>query len=246
MLTNTELFEIQGTDESVTPTDAIAQVRLNGRRLSRRTVGFWQEAGLLPAAMRVGARGGVYPFIVVSLLDWIASSRDQGMKIETIRELVPVWAHLARCQGRQHVDLAVFEREVRGLGLSLEANYHVPGLVHHVMSGLCPDCLREVKWCLKDGSVVHHSEDEAVRLSFVIGEVDPESGRGHLIAWTQLTLPGIGEVPDLDDPSLVILGLPNNIEVDRPCARAVPVRRHRAKRQATCGVSKNSQEVGLF
>jgi hypothetical protein len=240
MITNAELMEIQGTDELISQTTAIGLVRGKGHSLSPRKVGSWQESQLIPAATRLGARGGAYPALIVALLTWISACRQSGFKIEVIRELRPLWAYLTRAQIRQEVNLLEFERFARGLGLSHEANNHVPWLVNYVMSGLCPECLSSVKWSLKDGTVVHHTDHDGLKLSFVIGEIDAASGHAHVVAWTQLTLPGIGHAPDLDDPALIILGLPNGMALRQACDHHESNRRHRPEKLERCRPPKIS------
>jgi DNA-binding transcriptional MerR regulator len=247
MITNAQLLEMQDSTELITQTETIGRVRKRGHSLSPRRVGSWQESQLIPPADRVGARGGVYPALVVQLLSWICTCRELGFKIEVIRELGPLWANLTRAQLRQEVHLLDVEYLARSLGLSREANNHVPWLVNYIMSGLCPDCLSGVKWVLKDGSVVQHTEHEGLKLHFVIGEIDPESGHAHVVAWTQLTLPGIGHAPNLTDPALIILGLPNGIALGHSCDHTESARRHRPQRPPKCRTPKISmEEQALF
>lgn len=241
MITNAQLMEIQGTDHLVSQTEAIGLVRQRGgHSLSPRKVGSWQESQLIPAATRLGSRGGAYPKLIVALLTWISACRQSGFKIEVIRELEPLWAHLTRAQIRLEVDLLELERFARGLGLSHEANSHVPWLVNYVMSDLCVECLNGVKWLLKDGSIVHHTDHGGLKLSFVIGEVDPLSGHAHVVAWTQLTLPGIGHAPDLDDPALIVLGVPNGVALGQACDHHDSNRRHRSEKSERCRPAKIS------
>jgi len=242
-----KLLDIQGTEDSVTPTEAIERLRGRGRKISRRTVSFWQEQGLIPAAMRVGSRGGVYPAIMVDLIDWISACRDRGVGLETVRELQPLWAYLMQGESKQEIDVADFERVARQLGLTLAASYCVPQLIHDLMSGLCHHCLGHITWRLKDGTVRRHAPGSGLRLGFVIGEVEPESGDARILAWTQLTLPGLGDTPDLDDPALVILGLPIGVSLTKRCAHsALPQRRHRAPRSTPCRVERQYEDAAMF
>lgn len=209
-LTTAALLELQGSDRTITPTSVLDGLRERGRRVSKRTLSFWQEQGLLPPALRVGARGGVYPEITEDLIDWIAECRDRGVKVEVIRELLPMWQHLMRAQISGMVDVGSIEHHARRMGLSREANYQVPVLVNFLTSGVCPDCLAELDWILKDGSV-RNARDGDLQLGFLIAQLDPAGGEPEFIAWTQLTLPGLDMAPDLDDPALIVLGLPVNV-----------------------------------
>jgi DNA-binding transcriptional MerR regulator len=241
-LTTAALLELQGSDRTVTPTTALDGLHERGRRVSKRTLSFWQEQGLLPPALRVGARGGVYPEIVEELIDWIAECRDRGVKVDVIRELLPMWQHLMRAQIDGVVDVAALEHHARRIGLSREANYQVPVLVNFLTAGLCPNCLDELDWVLKDG-LVHSARDGALNLGFLIAEVDPAGGEPEFIAWTQLTLPGVDTAPDLGDPALIVLGLPVGVALRRRRARRADSSRRAVRRGLRCPRRTAGQEV---
>jgi DNA-binding transcriptional MerR regulator len=236
-ITSNDLFLLQGSDATITPTELGEFLRHFGRAVSRRTMSFWQGEGLIPPAMRVGQRGGVYPFAIVDLTFFIADAKDRGASLETIRELLPLWKHLAGAQASGHISVADFEHEARLLNLSREANYLVPFLVEHATLGLCETCIAALEWETKDG--LRRSAADGLVLKFAIGEVSPADGLGDLIAWTQLTLPGIGDEPDLDDPALVVLGLPNGISVRRPCCAESAPAEHKRPTARVCRVRNN-------
>jgi DNA-binding transcriptional MerR regulator len=233
-ITNTDLLEIQDTEDTITPTELAELLREHGRAVSRRTLSFWQGEGLIPAALRVGARGGVYPYAVVDLAVFIADARDRGCSVDTIRELLPLWRYLIAAEANGHVELAELERRARALNLSREASYQVPFLVEHSMSRLCDDCRAALQWELKNGAIADTSN--GLRLSFVLGELNASDGLGDIVAWTQLSLPGIGSQPDLDDPSLVVLGIPNGTEMRRTCCDAAATARRLRPPRRSCRV----------
>lgn len=209
------LFRLQGNDDTTTPTEALAALRDLGLPMARRTIEFYQRQGLMPAALRVGSRGGVLPAIATDRLAIIAAARERGIAIEVIRELLLLWEFIVGCRGSQELDLAEFEVTVRSLGLSRETNLHVPWLVERSIAQLGQSLLSEFKWRLKDGTVAVQTSDDGLTLGFAIGEIAPDTGEARIVAWTQLRLPGFDGELDLDDPSLVILGLPVGVQVRR-------------------------------
>lgn len=234
-----ELMRIQGNEETVTPTEALDVLRAQGLRPpSRRTLSFWQEQGVVPSALRVGARGGVYPAIIVPLLAWVTRFKNRGVALETIKELHTVWAYLMRGVTDRQVGLVEFEQVCRAAGLSDSANYLVPDLVREVVADICPDCRSSIAWVCKDGSTVQHTAKTTISLKFVIAEVEPATGGVVPLAWTQLVLPGLGDEVDLFDRSTVVLGLPLGFEMG-PASRRHRGRRHRAQR---CDVKPKSPQ----
>lgn len=214
-LTNQDLLAIQHDDATITPTELVEVLRASGRRVSRRTVSFWQSQSLIPAALRVGARGGVHPRSVVRLAAYVFDGRERGWSIDVIRELSPLWKYTAEAELTGHISIPEFERVARALDLSREATYQVPALLEHTMQTLCDDCRSALNWGLKDGTVVDGAD--GVQLRFVVAEVNADDGMADIVAFTQLTIPGLGEWVDVDDPALVILGVANGIELRRTC-----------------------------
>jgi DNA-binding transcriptional MerR regulator len=242
-LSTAALLELQESDRTVTPTAALEELRARGRKVTKRTLSFWQEQGLLPPALRVGARGGVYPEIVEELIDWIAECRDRGVKVDVIRELLPMWRYLMAAQSTGVVELAAVEHHARRSGLSREANYLVPILVTYLTAGLCSDCRCDVDWHFKDGSV-RNAASGPINLGFLIAELDPAGGEPQFIAWTQLTLPGIDTTPDLEDPALIVLGLPVGIALRGTRTPAGGTTRRTSRRGPRCSRrARKQQEV---
>jgi DNA-binding transcriptional MerR regulator len=239
-----DLFALQGDDETITPAEVERSLRGRGFKLSRRTIGFYQEQGLLPSALRVGSRGGVYPQAVVTLAEWVLAGRERGVRVEVLVQLLPIWRLLV-FGGRNHeIDLAQLELVARSSGLSSEANYHVPWVLEQALGGLCADCLSEIKWQLKDGTIESHTPDSNLTLQFVLGEVTPETGRPRVVAWTQLTLPGFALEPDLGDPRLVVLGLPVGMTFDDSVCVRRPRRPH-VKARTDRSKSRSQEDVLL-
>jgi DNA-binding transcriptional MerR regulator len=214
-LTNQDLLAIQHDDATITPTELIEVLRASGRRVSRRTLSFWQSQSLIPPALRVGARGGVHPRSVMRLAAYVFDGRERGWSIDVIRELSPLWRYTAEAELAGCISVAEFERVARSLDLSREATYQVPALLEHTILTLCDDCRSALTWSLKDGTVV--DGEGGVRLRFVVAEMNADDGMADIVAFTQLTIPGLGEWVDVDDPALVVLGVANGFELRRTC-----------------------------
>lgn len=209
----TEYLELQRSAEFVTKTELIEALRESGLSISSRNLTYYSSVGLIPAAIRIGGRAGAYPQVVVEQLAWVIKARDRDQSIDSIKELLPLWRWLMRSRLQGSVDLAELELVARQHCASQEANFAVPYLISEVLLGLCGECLGAIEWTLKDGSVVRHSSDSPVTLSFILGAVNEDTGRAEVMAWTQLSLPGIGH-PGVDDPASITLGLPVGVFFD--------------------------------
>ncbi len=84
-----DYMELQGTNDMVTKTELLEEVRTHGRSISDRTLTYYTSQGLIPGAVRVGSRAGAYPRVVVELLCWIVGARDRGLSVDALRELLP-------------------------------------------------------------------------------------------------------------------------------------------------------------
>lgn len=207
----TEYLEIQTTAEFVTKTELREALRQWGLPISERNLTYYASIGLVPTAIRVGSRGGAYPKVVIEQLAWVIRARNRGQSIESIKELLPLWRWIARSRNEGIIDLKEFELVARRPGLSQEANFAVPHLVSEILQ--CGDCLERIQWILKDGSPFYHRHTAPLTLSFIMGTINQETGQPELLAWTQLSFPGMGS-PNPDDPTAITLGLP--IGVDLP------------------------------
>lgn len=205
-------FDVQGSTEMVTRTELMQYIRESGEQISDRNLTYYTSEGLVPPAVRIGSRSGAYPKIVRELLRWIIRSRRQGASIDAIKQLLPLWVLLARSRRNGCVDLGEVEHLAREHVTLLEANRIVPLLISDMMLGLCDSCRQQTLWVLKDGTTVISTEHDPLTLSFVLAELDPVSGLGREVAFTQLRLPGIVEV-DADDPKTIVLGIPNGIRL---------------------------------
>jgi hypothetical protein len=54
-------LELQGSTEMVTKSELMERVRLLGSPISDRNLSYYGSIGLIPPAVRIGARGGAYP-----------------------------------------------------------------------------------------------------------------------------------------------------------------------------------------
>lgn len=194
----------------VTKTELTQYVRDHGEQISDRNITYYSSMGLIPSAVRIGSRGGAYPKIVGELLRWVIRCRGKGLSIEAIKELLPLWELLVRGRRNGCIDIAEMEYVARENVTLQEANWIVPLLFNDLISGLCQTCRQKILWVLKDGSTVISTDHDPLTLSFVLAEIDPATGQGREVAWTQLRLPGIADV-DVDDPRTIVLGIPNGI-----------------------------------
>jgi DNA-binding transcriptional MerR regulator len=207
-----DFFELGRSVDMVTKSELLEAARSRGVKISDRNLTYYTSEGLLPRSVRVGSRAGAYPIVVVELLTWVVRSRDRGLSLDGIRELLPLWKALVRARKEGHVDLAEAEYISRQTVHSSEANFAVPWVVSEVFAYLCPECAADVVWCLKDGSTASMAAED-LRLTFLLTELDDDGKQAHTVAWTQLVLPGIGAEPDLNDPAMMILGAPNGVPV---------------------------------
>lgn len=205
-------LELQGSAEMVTKSELIAAIRDRGQSISSRNLSYYATTGLIPPAVRVGSRGGVYPAIVVDQLSWVINARAAELSIDAIRELLPLWRLLVRGRRDRRIDLAEVEIVARQHDMSLEANYRVPFLFNEVLSCICADCLSEIEWILKDGSTFHHTDGTPLTLSFILGKLNEDTGEGEVVAWAQMALP-LAEMPNLDGPTTIRLGVPMNVPI---------------------------------
>jgi DNA-binding transcriptional MerR regulator len=209
-----EYLDLQGSSDMVTKTELRQALRQVGLSISDRNMTYYTSLGLLPPPVRVGRRGGAYPEVVVEQLIWVIRSRDRGLSIEAIKELLPLWRWLIRARTRGCIDLRELELFARRHeAVSTEANLAIPSLVNDVITScLCGDCLQQLEWILKDGTSFRHSEEKPLQLSFLMAMIDEDTGQAALVAWTQLSFPGFGH-PDPGAPTSITLGLPVGVEL---------------------------------
>jgi DNA-binding transcriptional MerR regulator len=221
-----ELLELQQSTDLITKSELLELVRQRGCRISDRNLTYYASEGLIPAALRLGRRGVVYPRIAADQLSFVIQSREADLSLEAIRELLPLWKALQRGIREERLDLCELEIIARNTITKTEANFAVPMLVNRVMNGICHECRAKIVWTLKDGSSRTEADDDDLTLTFVVAALDEETKQGRQIAWTQLRLPGIVD-PSGDEPTTIILGIPNGIAlckdshspVDSPAAK---------------------------
>jgi DNA-binding transcriptional MerR regulator len=208
----TDYFELQVSTEMVTKTELRQGLRDQGLAISDRNLTYYSSIGLVPPAIRIGSRSAAYPRVVVEQLAWVVSSRKRGLSLDAIKELLPLWQSLVGGRTRGVVDLNEFELLARSTQLTTEANYAIPSLVSDVITCLCGECLQQINWVLKDHTTFHHTEAEPLKLSFLLGGLNEETGQPQLVAWTQLSFPGLGH-PDPASPTSIVLGLPVGVQL---------------------------------
>ena len=204
-----ELLGIQSSTDLVTKADILRSVRASGRSISDRTLTYYSTQGLLPKALRIGARSGAYPKIVEELVCWVIDARERDLPMEAIKELLPLWRYLARAQRSNQFDVAEIEYIARQHIKREDANRDVPWLIGAMTHSVnfCTECQGDVSWVLKDGNVRQLNSSEEFRLGFVLTEFDPDMNEARVVGWTQLVLPGFS-LPAEDDPATIWLGAP--------------------------------------
>jgi DNA-binding transcriptional MerR regulator len=200
-----------GEPHLVTKSELLERVRQRGLAISDRQLTFYVSEGLLPKSVRVGSRAGVYPMQVVNLLSWILRSREMGISVEAIKELVPLWKYLTRCRNEGMLDLAEFEYIARQKLSSLDSVLAVPELVTYVLySHICQECRKrlDVQLLAKDGRS-YPINDSATTIGFAaVKRRQDESGdeKTDWFGYRRITLAS----PPADyaaDPTTVVLGI---------------------------------------
>ena len=204
-----EYLQLQGPDPVlVTKSELIAIVRKSGYSVSDRQLTFYVSEGLIPKSVRVGSRAGVYPRIVVELLQWVLRCKDGGLSVEAIRELLPVWKYLVRAREEQRIDLGELEYIARQHVATLEGSYAIPPVVSDVLRGICRKCRAKVVLVFKDGTERTLGEPSAT-VGFAIARRGGEGANdadAKWIAHTRLAL-GDDDGDHANDPTTVILGV---------------------------------------
>lgn len=208
-----EYADLQGSVEMITKTELLQYVRDHGAKLGDRNLLYYHSEGLLPSAVRIGTRQGVYMAIAAEQALWLVRSRERGLSIEAIKQLLTVWKLLVRSRREQVMDVAEIEYVARAQVSLPEANVHIPWMISDVVHRGCPNCSASLTWRLKNGETSDQSDGSRFVLSFILGEVDEQTGLGRQVAWTQMSFPGMDH-PNVDDPSTILLGVPNNIRID--------------------------------
>jgi hypothetical protein len=213
-----EYLEIQDSLDMVTKSELLDEVRRQGGRISGRQLTTYTTERLIPRSVRVGSRAGAYPKLVVELVLWVSVARSSGLSVEAIRELIPLWKYMVRARREGRVDLMEFEYLARQHVVSLEAGFAVPWLFRWALP--CPihepDEIASFKFFDKNGHPVSHSLRSPLSVGFVIAEQDEESGDVVRHASMRMTLP-LRE--DGTEPTSVILGIPNGVELPKPLRR---------------------------
>jgi DNA-binding transcriptional MerR regulator len=204
-------LRLQDEPAFISKSELLQIVRSCGFPVSDRQLTTYVAEGLLPKSARIGL-AGAYPEIVGEYLVWISRLRRQGISLEAIKELAPLWRHLKGQIKKGSIDLWEFERFARECVHLPDAALAVPFVLDSCLT--CGYCLHpndsEIKLVQKDGSIRLHNADEPATVGFIIADRD-EDGKVYRIASTARVLPSLVAS---HAPSTVILGIPN--EVDFP------------------------------
>ncbi len=210
-LTTTDLRILQDGSDTVTPGEVVRIVRASGRDVTPRMMSFLQTQEVVPTADRIGSRGGQLPAIVIDLTIMIYDMRARGTRLGAIRELLPLWSSLVSGQIRGMVNLSALEFEARKRSLSEDAVLNVPALVEHVLGGMREEHFLPSDIMLKDGSIVDHTVPFTVK--FLFGSTSLDTGVTRIDGWSQIAIPGLSGQPALNDPALIVLGVPLGIDL---------------------------------
>jgi DNA-binding transcriptional MerR regulator len=194
-----DLLDLQGTTELVTKSELLDKLRERDSGISARTLTYYMTEGLVPKAVRVGERAGAYPDLVVDMTDWVTSSRDIGLSIDAIKELLPVWKYLYLTSVRREIDLRMLEGLIERNVHSHEATHAVPSLLAW---WVCPHCLRKSVLINKNGDVVSLADSEQQVIHFVHGQVGDEQG-----GVASIPLPTIPRERLVDDPNAIVMSV---------------------------------------
>lgn len=223
-----EYLELQQEASLITKSELIEQVRGRGLKISDRLLTYYSTEGLIPKSVRIGSRSGAYPAVVADLLAWVIQSRNRGVAVEAIKEMLPVWKWLQRSHLKKELNLSEFELVARNHIKSPEAMFALPPLVYAVFD--CPQCLAETKLVLKDGSVVDATEKPVLSFALVMPSSDSDGDQRSFT--TTLTLPV--DRGGINDPQAIVLELPAFPTDEDDEKSATPT----SKRQAKGGGAK--------
>jgi DNA-binding transcriptional MerR regulator len=200
-----------GEPHLVTKSELLEKVKERGLAISDRQLTFYVTEGLLPKSVRVGSRAGAYPMQVVNLLSWILRSREMGIPVEAIKELIPLWKYLTRCRNDGILDLAEFEYIARQKLSTFDSVLAIPELVTYVLfNGLCLDCRTklDIKLLAKDGKS-HPINSAETTIGFAAvkrSQDDLGNEKSDWFGYRRITLAS----PPADyaeDPTTIVLGI---------------------------------------
>lgn len=209
-----ELMELQGNLAMVTKSELLDALRKHGQSISDRQLTSFASEGLMPKSARIGSRGGAYPRIVIDLLWFILRLRKQGLSVNGIKELLPLWRYLRRALRDKEVSLAEFELIARQTITLQEAWFAVPGVLMEVLP--CPMCtpeeLAELTVILKDGTPCLIGGDDPVSIGFVIGIEEEDTGKAYPHFPMRIAIPRDDEG---FNTSSIVLGIPVGVPLER-------------------------------
>ena len=210
-----EYLQLDVGDEPrlVTKSELLTQVRKRGGSISDRQLTFYVSEGIVPKSVRVGSRAGAYPRAVVNLLVWILRAREQGLSVEAIKELLPVWKFVMRARRDQRLELAELEYVARQCVTTMEAVLFVPNVVMDVMMcSLCDHFISDIVVVSKDGS--KHplgAADTTIGFTAIRAPAPDEDGEPMWWGYRRIVMPTATDPSD--DPTNVVLGIAPGVPV---------------------------------
>lgn len=199
-----EYLELQGNTDMVTKSELLEAARARGVRISGRQLTTWITEGLVPKSARIGSRSGAFPAIVIEVVDFVASARNRGLAVESVRELLPVYRFLYQSARAQRLDLSELQLIARNHIRRPDAIFSLPWVVQWVLP--CPACdqegVSELNIVFKDGSEHCANEPQPLALGFLVKSDDAEECK--TVAWMRVDFTAV----DAEDPSAIVLTLP--------------------------------------
>jgi hypothetical protein len=202
-------LKLQDRPDLITKSELLQFARDCGVPVSNRQLITYVAENLMPKSARIGS-AGAYPRIVGDFLVWISRSRRQGVSIEAIKQLAPLWRHLQEKVKEGVIDLQEFEVLARDCVRLPDAALAVLFVLDSCLTcTLCGRPTEGIKLVQKDGVVRMHNSEQPATLGFVVADQD-ENGRVFRVASTSRVLPVYAEG---SEPSTLILGIPNGVDL---------------------------------
>lgn len=211
-----EYLQLDNPDEPrlVTKSELLQEVRQLGQSISDRQLTFYVSEGLIPKSVRVGSRAGAYPGVIVDLLVWVLRAREQGLSVDAIKELVPIWKFVYRARKSRRLDLSELEYISRQLVRNFESVIMIPTVVVDMLSRMCSKCMQDLIVVTKDGH--EHplgSPETTIGFTAIRSSDKEEGGKPTWWGFQRVVIPAI---PDMEDPTNVVIGIPPGEPVPTP------------------------------
>jgi hypothetical protein len=197
-----DLLQLQENLDMISKLELLDWAKDHGLSLTDRKLTSLMAEGLLPKTARIGSRGGAFPKIAERQLWFVLKSRERGLSVAAVRELIPVWRYLLRAVRNREMVVGELERIASEHLTMTEAVYALPSVVSSALP--CPHCRAEelsaIKFIMKDGTVASRDNGDKVTIGFANTATDCD-----VKDFTRLAIPDADEE---NDPSTVVLHVP--------------------------------------